>query len=54
MLNILLNYLINNYKDYYKKDYNILYAFCRYFWEGHVVFPKLDIDQFEKNIKYKI
>lgn len=44
------NYLLKNYEDHYKNDYNIIYAFCKYIWEGHVQFPKLDFEQFSKNI----
>lgn len=36
------NYLLNNYKNYYRDDYKFMYAFCKYFWEGHVIFPEID------------
>jgi 5'-3' exonuclease len=44
------NYLLNNYECLYKTDYNIHYAFCKYFYEGHVNFPEFNIDEFNKNI----
>ena len=44
------NYLLKNYEDHYKNDYNMIYAFCKYIWEGHVQFPELDFDKFSKNI----
>jgi hypothetical protein len=45
------NYLLNNYEYLYKTDYNIVYAFCKYFYEGHVIFPEFNIDEFNKSIK---
>ena len=45
------NYLLNNYEYLYKEDYNIVYAFCKYFYEGHVIFPEFNIDEFNKSIK---
>ena len=44
------NYLLKNYEDHYKNDYTMIYAFCKYIWEGHVEFPKLDFDEFSQNI----
>ena len=44
------NYLLSNYEYLYKEDYNIDYAFCKYFYEGHVMFPEFNIDEFNKNI----
>jgi len=53
-LNLLPNniekYLLENYKEQYRNDFPIIYAFCKYFWEGHVLFPNLDLDSFFKNI----
>jgi 5'-3' exonuclease len=45
------NYLLNNYEYLYKTDYSIDYAFCKYFYEGHVIFPEFNIDEFNKSIK---
>jgi 5'-3' exonuclease len=45
------NYLLNNYEYLYKEDYNIVYAFCKYFYEGHVIFPEFNIDEFNNSIK---
>ena len=44
------NYLLKNYEDHYKNDYKMIYAFCRYIWEGHVIFPELNFNEFSKNI----
>lgn len=48
------NYLLKNYENHYKDDYEILYAFCKYFWEGHVKFPELDFKKFSEDINLLI
>ena len=45
------DYLMKNYQSYYKDDCSITYAFCKYFYEGHVEFPKINNDDFNKNIE---
>jgi 5'-3' exonuclease len=45
------NYLLNNYEYLYKEDYNIVYSFCKYFYEGHVIFPQFNIREFNNAIK---
>ena len=40
--------LVVKHKDWYKLDYEILWAYCKYFWEGHVVLPQIDIDVLHK------
>ena len=42
--------LINNYYNNYREDYEFIYAFCKYFWEGHVLFPHLDFLEFSNQI----
>ncbi len=44
------SYLLENWSEYYKEDYNFQWAFCRYFWECHVEFPELDIEKFNNSI----
>ena len=44
------NYLLKNYESHYNEDYEIVYAFCKYFYEGHVNFPEINIDEFNSNI----
>ena len=44
------NYLIKNYPQHYREDYEFIYAFCKYFWEGHVLFPHLDFHKFSSDI----
>ncbi len=41
---------MEEWSDYYRDDYHFQWAFCRYFWECHVEFPKLDIDNFNNSI----
>jgi 5'-3' exonuclease len=36
--------LIIKHPDWYRLDYNILWAYCKYFWEGHIVLPHIDIN----------
>ena len=45
------NYLLKNYEHLYKEDYSIVYAFCKYFYEGHVIFPEFNIEEFNNAIK---
>jgi len=40
--------LVVKHKNWYKLDYEILWAYCKYFWEGHVVLPQIDIDVLHK------
>lgn len=40
------NYLLTNYKNHFETNYEFAYSFCKYFWEGHVKFPNLDIEEF--------
>jgi 5'-3' exonuclease len=43
-------YLLKEYKEHYQTDYEISYAFCKYFYEGHIHFPKINIEEFNKEI----
>jgi len=44
------NYLLTNHAKYYKNDYELLYAFCKYFYEAHVVFPEIEHNSFNNSI----
>ena len=46
----IVKYLLANYEKYYREDYDIVYAFCKYFYEGHVVFPKIEHTSFNNAI----
>ena len=43
-------FLLEYWSDYYRDDYEFEWAFCRYFWECHVKFPKIDINKFNDSI----
>ena len=45
-------HLLNRYPEFYKEDYEVVYAFCKYFWEGHVEFPKIDLTNLSNIIKF--
>ena len=44
------NYLLTNYNKHFETNYDFAYSFCKYFWEGHVKFPELDIEKFILNL----
>jgi 5'-3' exonuclease len=48
------NYLLKNYENHYKENYEFIYAFCKYFWEGHVKFPHIDNIKFQNDINIMI
>jgi len=33
--------------NWYKSDCDVVWAYCRYFWEAHVMLPEIDIDELE-------
>lgn len=45
------NYMIENYKELYYKDHELVWAFCRYIWEAHMEIPDIDIDELDKVIR---
>jgi 5'-3' exonuclease len=46
----IVNYLLANYEKYYSSDNELLYAFCKYFYEGHVIFPQIEHIKFNDAI----
>lgn len=47
----LFQILIENYSEYYRLDYKFQWAYCRYFWECHVLMPHIDLNVLEKIVK---
>jgi len=43
--------LLTEYINNYKTDYEFKWAFCKYFWECHVDFPDISVEQIEDVIK---
>ena len=39
--------LIKEHSDWYKSDCEFIWAYCRYFWESHVLLPHIDISELE-------
>lgn len=43
--------LIQKYNHYYPEECEFIWAFCRYFWESHVLLPHIDIDKLQQLIE---
>jgi 5'-3' exonuclease len=42
--------LLRKYDDWYKNDCEFIWAYCRYFWESHVIMNEIDMDELEQFI----
>jgi len=47
----LYNKLLEEHSDWYRNDCDFSWAYCRYFWEAHVILPHIDIRQIENFVK---
>ena len=47
----IVNNLISKYSHWYHNDCEFIWAFCKYFWEAHVMLPHIDVNELEGFIK---
>jgi 5'-3' exonuclease len=40
--------LLQKYPEQYKDDCAFVWAYCRYFWESHIIMDEIDIDELER------
>ena len=40
--------LIKEHVDWYGIDYDFIWAYCKYFWEAHVLLPEIDLDELDR------
>lgn len=39
--------LLKKHSDWYESECDFVWAYCKYFWESHVLLPEIDIDELE-------
>ena len=40
--------LLKKHSDWYESECDFVWAYCKYFWESHVLLPEIDIDELEE------
>ena len=44
----LYNKLLAEHDAWYGTEYDFMWAFCKYFWESHVLLPEIEIEELER------
>jgi 5'-3' exonuclease len=47
----LYNKLIQEHCEWHSSECEFAWAYCRYFWEAHVILPEIDMDELENLVK---
>jgi 5'-3' exonuclease len=43
--------LLEAHPEWYGENYNIIWAYCKYFWESHAQLPEIDINELEQFLR---
>jgi 5'-3' exonuclease len=46
--------LLEAHPEWYGENYNIIWAYCKYFWESHAQLPEIDINELEQFLRVSV